>query len=261
MIEREMVIPENTNLIINDTPLDTGLVSRAMRRFVTSPTSFVVFDRQELTNSLVENIKRNLQDRRNSLGIIFPGQGAQQVKEVLPTGFVESIKSTGIIYNTQTSRIYKDNLPASLNADIPKDLIERINTKEITNVWIVDDVIATGQTIQGMRSDVISQLVEMQPEDKNYNPGIRFSFPQIKIPDTSFSAFTWLKQKSAKTENFDVFASIVYFRKSSKVSLTSLSTFLGDSDKSNDVKRSYSVKYFQDACEFYRFIDRLKKQL
>ena len=211
-----MVIPEKTNLIINDTPLETGMVSRATKSFVGCSVDLIVLDRQELTTPLVENIERRLQNGNDSLGIVFPGQGAQQVKEVLPTLLIENMQSTGMIYDTQTSRIYKNNLPTSLNANIPRDLVEKINTKEVANIWIVDDVIATGQTIQGMRSDIIEQLIEMQPENKNYNQGIRFSFPQIKIPNTVFSSFTWLKQKSANTENFDIFASIVYFRKSSK---------------------------------------------
>ena len=43
MIEREIDVPENTNLIINDTKISTDRVERAFRRLRSSFVDFVVF--------------------------------------------------------------------------------------------------------------------------------------------------------------------------------------------------------------------------
>lgn len=81
-MSKEYQVPENTNLFINDTPLDTELVRRAFNKRCCK-NDVIVFDRQELTTPLLTVIEDDLA-KNSGLGIIFPGQGSQRVKEVLP---------------------------------------------------------------------------------------------------------------------------------------------------------------------------------
>lgn len=261
MNEREYEVPEGTNLVINDTPIEAELVSRAMNGLRTRLAEFVVLDRQELTNPLTSMIEKNLQANNLPLGIIFPGQGAQRVKEVLPKGLLQDIKNRGPLYDTPTKREYVDNRPQLVNANIPESLVRRIDEGEIAMIWIIDDVVATGQTIQGIRTDIKEQLAEMQPEDPDYNPNQRFSYPQTKIPNIPFVVFTWLRQRLAKTTDFDIFNSIVYSRRSGRVALNSLSTLLNENVESQPIRKAYAVKYFSYASEFFSLLERLKKIL
>ena len=259
MIEKEIVIPDKNNLIINDTPLKEGLINTAMKSLKSRKVDFIVFESTELTGSLIPIIRSKIDQQESSVAIIFPGQGSKKVKEMFSSDLMQELSQKGIVYETNTSRTWTGNRPQISETNIPQDLIIKLNEGAIKAVWIIDDVVASGETIQAIAGDIKYELTDMQPADPDYDQSIRFSSSQGKTSKYSQVVFTWLKQKSAMTTGFEIYAPSTYSRRSGKVPVNSISTLLMDDQKGKTVKDLYAQKYFDKPEEFTELIDNLKK--
>ena len=265
MIERNITVPENTNIIINDTGNSTKSIEGNFRGLNSAKVDFIILDTYELTYPLqisLINFLSEIDIRRAA--ILFPGKGSESVKVTLSKETKNLISKSGISANTNTQREYvscgRFVRPVLTNPGIPKKLVNRIIDNTIENVVVIDDVVSTGQTIQGMRLATETMVRDKLPEDSRYDPYVRFSYPNSQtIPKISFSTFTWLLQKSACVEGYTMFPTSIYERRSGKVPVNSLSTFLYDKIKGEKVASLYAEKYFSDPYEFKSLLEKLIK--
>lgn len=265
MIERNIEIPENTNIIINDTDISTKRIEGEFCGLNSSKVEFIILDTYELTAPLeIALINYLSQLDTSKIAILFPGNGSKSVKGRLSAQTQKEIRSAGYKANTNTKREFvregRSVVPILTNPGIPDKLISKILKYEVNTVTIIDDVVASGQTIQGMRMAVKATVRENIPIENNYNPDIRFSFPErMNVPIIGFSVFTWLLQKTADTNGFEVFPTSIYKKKTGKAPVNSLSTMLYDEIKGKTVASLYSEKYFGDPYEFKILLEKLKK--
>jgi len=224
----ELKVPESTNIIINDTPIVDSNVRYAFARLKnTALASWIILSSAELNTDLLPKITTDIL-------LLFPGNGSQYIKSELA---LEGI-------DIGTEREFIRNKPTNCRVAIPDNLIESIGNQRC-QVAIVDDVVASGLTINTIRKSI---------EYKIWMSGFEPRIAWVCIP--------WLLQKLAIgkiDQAIKVNPCVVYSRDSSKVSVNSLSTLLEDSPKGTIVRKTYATKYFTNGKGFLDSLTGLKQ--
>ncbi len=225
-MSNELIVPEGTNLIINDTPYPDDSV-RSLFDDLTpvAKVKWLILSATEMTRELGAILTPAL------LGatFLFPGEGSQYIKSRL------NLEG----YNIITSRRFIGNRPSSVEVQVPPPVIEAVENSPTPSVTIIDDVIATGETVESIRREV--------EWDMRYPPRV-----------LTWSVYCWLKQWSAKMPDIEVVSCIVYKRKSGRVPLNSLSTIMSTTNKGAIVRSSYAQRYFADPTEFIIALKQLE---
>lgn len=225
-MSQELNVPENTNIIINDTAFSDREIGRIFVRL--NPvvlTKWIILNAEELTYNLAPLIT-------SGITLLFPGEGSKFIKSQL------SLQGIDI----PTLRIFERNKPTECIVNTPNELVETVVSDPFSMIGIVDDVVASGQTIQE-----IKRSLEFRVNTCGTDPKIQWG------------CFTWLRQKRADTEGFLMSTCIDYSKKSGRVAVNSFSTFLLDTEKGYAVTKGYALRYFSGYERlFYDFINGLK---
>jgi hypoxanthine phosphoribosyltransferase len=255
---KEILVPENKNIVINDTRIPYEVVSDEFYRSQTSIVSFEIMSAIEMTAELEKQISIALLGISNFAAILYPGEGAISLLDF----FSDEIRTQiGIrqTYRVSSPAQYENNRRVYSEIEIDETLIEKIKTKEVTDLIIVDDVVVTGGTIQTIKESVEGLAAEY--DDSEYDPTQRFSFPKLVSPAITWRVWCWLVEERANTKNFFTKAYASYRKKNGRSPLNSLSTLLADSPKGDSVRYYYSNKFWKEPEEFLEIINRLKKLL
>jgi len=223
----ETVVPEGTNIILNDTVIpDSQVRSFFADLKPSSKVSWLIFNSIELTGQL----EGSLSQIASGLIFLFPGESSQPIRQQL------NIPG----YTVPTSRSYLGNRSTGVTAQIPPELTASAQDA-YCSLAIIDDVIATGETIA-----TIKKSVEYQIQEQGFAPRI------------IWAVFALLKQKSASVSGFRRVECIVeYSRRSGRVPLNSLSTLLSNTPKGESVKNLYAQKYFIKPADFLGSLNQL----
>ena len=229
LMSKELIVPEGTNIIINDTVFSDREIGRIFECL--GPvilTKWIILNAEELTCNLAPQIV-------SGITLLFPGEGSQFIKLQLSLPGID----------IPTQRIFERNKPTVCNIEIPETLVNTVVENPFSPIGIVDDVVASGQTIQQIRKSL-----EFKVCDRGINPKIQWG------------CFTWLRQKRANTEGFLMRAYIEYSKKSGIPAVNSFSTFLQDTEKGYTVTKGYALRYFSGYEQsFYDFIKGLKNRI
>lgn len=200
-----------------------------------------VYDARALTFALAQKISRllNTVDPRRTL-IIFPGNGARVVKDLLPQDLLGDIKSL--------------ELPAQRKIT-SNGIVDGVTLYDITRarkvagdirletLIVLDDVIVTGATLTATREAFPGRSVEAFA-------GSLFTLSPLQRKRTN---------KSTSIEDYRfIITSIVYQGATGIPPLNSLSTLIGDSEKSNTVRTKYLQDYVEDKKTFLEAVKQLR---
>lgn len=205
-----------------------------------------VYRAQDLIRALNENLGRSLEKSQGKTTIMmFPMNGALVIKNLLGDNFEDYP-----LVDVQTQRRIDMTTGATLGVDISnqEEIKEILSRLEPENIIIVDDVIVTGSTLRAIKNafsiDSTSQwyacsLMALSPLQNRQRS----------------------KTSPSSIEGYDsINAVVVYQGLSGTPAVNSLSTLIGDSDKSNAVRSRYMVKYVDDQGGFLNTVELIKQQ-
>ena len=219
----ELMVPDGTNVIINDTQRkDIDVRCLFARLYRVSLAQWLILGAEELNVILAPKIATT-----DAL-LLFPGYGSQPIKYSL------SLNGSDI----GSKRSFVMGKPISCDITVPDILIQTIK-KGGRRVAIIDDVVSTALTINTIRKTV-----------------------EQKVVGISWFCFPWLMKKSADVnKSIKIDPCLVYYRNASPVSVNRLSRLLEDTPKGKGTRRVYAVKYFSNGerfiCDLNEFGDRL----
>lgn len=181
--------------------------------------------------------------------IIFPGEGAKVVSEYMrrqdPGVYARYEMDKAIYLPCQRTMIAQGKFEINVNATSFPTSLENKNI-----ILIIDDVIASGQTVR----TIVSQL------RKSYE-----KLPPIVAISWFFIEPTNKENKNSPSGIQGVDMTITSFAlKGNYVSrppVNSLSCFVRSSEKYDQVKTSFMEKYINDQEKFLRFIEEMKGDL
>lgn len=201
------------------------------------------------TSDLAETMNRRLvailsnSDPANTI-LIFPGNSAQDVKNLLP----EEVRSTFPQLDIPVRRQLGANMAVSgVFVLTPPTLLSDRN--DGNRCIIIDDVIATGATAQAVRDWIDPSgrqewqatswmsLSPIQVKDRRRNDRYQSGLPIFTLVET---ALVYQGLKGTPPNN-------------------TLSTFLGTNEKSEAVRTRYIEKYVQDAEGFASAIEQMRR--
>ena len=224
-------------VLIQDITTDTTLTQATKRLNEISSITIQVIDGMSLTKDMVTLIEKSGIFNINPL-IIYPGNGAQSVKD-----FLASIDKRFIINTVDlpTQRTMIRNGGFQLDVDyssLPQDI-------DTETALIIDDVVASGQTSQAVCKE------------------IKTRFPNIKC-----ILATWLFLTPTKSENKisvsgvagidNIIASTVLKGNlTSRPPINSLSCFIRCEGKYEEMKANFFKKYITNSEAFKDFIYKL----
>jgi len=249
---KDILVPGLVNLVINDTQIPDDKVKEVFARMQPSAE---VLSASELTVELEKNIAVALLGIENLLQItmLFPGYGADALATTFSPQFRNLISPINK-YWVEAYRILSGNKPSYVKLEIPAEVTDGIKKGVTKQIWVCDDVIATGLTIQSIKADISSKL------DNNYNPDLRFSYPVQGEINLVWRAFCWLQRKDAVTEPFSVQPTVIYGSQNGKrkVPLNSLSTLLSRNIAGLSARLDYSRKFFNGEEDFVKLLSKLR---
>src|SRR3989344_168576 len=190
-----------------------------------------VYDAESLIQGLSQKIGEFLTvlDKEKSL-LIFPGNGAKVLKDLMPEELVGGFPSIEI----STQRKVDPQTGAVLGVDIIRK--PKIDTK-IDNILIVDDVIATGTTLRAIKDSISLR-------NANWFACSMMTLSPIQNRQRSKESACGIDGYSSIT------CPIVYQGTTGTPPLNSLSNFIGVSEKSEMVRERYIQKYVKDIDSF-----------
>ncbi len=201
--------------LINDTHLD----ARTLTAF-----DLRILDPSQMTAQLQEWEGWSTFNKQTTL-IIFPGQGAQEIRQTFPRYWFTE-------WCTLTIKASRFWWPGSGYA--PTAVIEthaQLNS-HIHDIIIIDDVISSGVTTQKVREQY-----------------------SIWNPQARWHALTWIIQTSAQLRGFTSWrAAEAVGSKSTKIPINSLSTLLSNSE----LAENYAQRNFPNPEAFLAALDSLR---
>lgn len=243
-------VPKDTNLILNDTGISDKEVRSAFAALQTARVAFQILSAVELTEKTNAVLRQKLSEAPNQSAILLPGAGAKSVASFLSPEILTSVP----LFEIPTSRTFIGSRPARVNVTIPESLLQQIESRVVNRLVIVDDVVASGLTVNTLQEEVTAAVTTWDYSD--YDQGLRFSFPKAVAPPLEFSVVCWLLQQSARAD-LPVASAANYTKKNGKAALNSLSTWMGQTPKSQTVTKEYAGKYFSDPTELIAVINYL----
>ena len=205
-----------------------------------------IYDARDLTASLEQKLKslvRALNPRKTI--VIFPGNGAQVVKELLGKNLFDGFPSTSV----STQRIIDTGTKTLLGVQVENKNAVRKILSEINPeiILVLDDAIATGATLTALQQ--------------------AFSTRKTEWFAGSLMMLSPLQRRGNKNSNSGIdgyrtiLSPIIYQGVSGTPPLNSLSTFVGDSEKSEIVRYNYMQEYADDKEAFQQAIEQIQRKM
>lgn len=203
-----------------------------------------VYDAKKLTLGLAERIQglfRVLNTRRTL--VIFPGEGAQVVKDLLPEDSTEGVTTVDV----GTERVVsKTGAVEGVELTGKTQVREAIGDVNPEAVVVLDDAIVTSATLTAVRNAFpvrkaawyAGSLMTLSPLQR-----------KLGISVSGVEGYT------------GIITPIVYQGTNGIPAVNSLSTLVGDSQKSQIVRSAYMDKYVEDQESFLATVEQLKRVL
>lgn len=228
-------VPFNTNLVINDTTIPDqevrGCFSELNSLGLVTIAILSCWDMStQISSEIISKINQNT-------AILLPGNSSRTMLKYFNKDTKDRVLSTPT-FNCRTQRTFSGNVCTNLEVSLPKKLIDQTQNRQFTSILIIDDVCASGKTIQTLKRGLLYEL----------NP---------PIPTIGWNAIFWLLSASADINGFNCNAAINYKGKNGRVAINSLSTFLAKDIKGETVTNNYIQKYFPNLKN--KFLDILNK--
>lgn len=203
-----------------------------------------LFDVTRLTELLGRKLGRYLDaSNRRKTAVIFPGGGAQSIKELLPEELLEGM----LVIDVPTQRKVDARTGAVEGVSI-NDITQArkvLGASKLETILVIDDVIATGSTIVALQEAFPLRNVE-------WCASALFSLSPLQRRRFSNGS-------PSGVEGFrTIITPIVYQGTSGIPALNSLSTLIGDSDKSKVVRGKYITDFVDDAEIFAESVRQLQ---
>lgn len=219
-------IPANTNLLINDTLIPDGVVRETFYRFGQLGLAMIdVLNCYSLSQAISPYIRENLS---SNTAVLLPGNGSQSMLAFFDAPTKSSLKSAPAI-SFPCQRDFNGSAFTGISMDLPNQLVGNIQEGAYSQVLVIDDVCARGNTIQAIKKGILSEL-------------------EPPLPPLVWKAIFWLNYYKSNTQGFACQAAIDYKSEPGSnrglVPVNSLSTLLEDSGKGSNVRASYANKYF-----------------
>jgi len=226
---QQHIVCHNQNILILDIPYPNWF----KEKLISLPTEqkFIFVETDKLSKTLTGMMKKEVlfcrNDNQQNTLLVFPGNGARFVKNLLPNEIVKKFSQTSVFakrgwYNTKNPLVVVGEI-------MPQNLL-MLNVKKIV---VIDDVISSGSTMS-----------------KLYNCNY------WKFPRADWFAASWLMQYprtkvSSGIKGFQktITTSLVEGNQGKRVSIDSLSTLLQDSE----IAENYATR-FKKPIAFLRIL-------
>ncbi len=204
-----------------------------------------IYRAEELTSTMIMKLQRLLDTvNRRRVMMIFPGNGARVVQDLLPKDITESVSTIEI----PTQR--KVGLKGAVEDVVINDTTRArkiISDNKIETVIVLDDVIATGATLEALREAIPGRNIEW------YAGSLLMRSPLQRSKKTT---------AQCGVEGYNaIISSIVYQGTTGTVPINSLSTLIATSELSEAVRSRYMINYVEDRKAFLDTIQRLQQKV
>lgn len=203
-----------------------------------------VYDAKMLTDVLSEKLDSLFRaiDKGRTV-VIFPGNGAQVVRDLLPINILTDLSSVDV----KTERRINTRTGAVEGVEIggKTQVRELIAATRATTIIVLDDVIATGTTLTALREAFPVRNIE-------WFGGSLLMLVQSRKKATSRSG----------VEGYNAIITPIAYQGTTGIpALNSLSTLIGDSEKSKTVRSKYLLNYVEDRDTFIETSERIRRTL
>lgn len=204
-----------------------------------------VYDAENLSLKLDAKLQRLLAAlNKNRCIIIFPGNGAKTVKDLLPE---KTIQEASII-ELPTERI------VGKNGEVEKvSVMETAKARKIISnaktetIIVLDDVIVTGSTLSAIKAAIPGRNIEW------YAGSLFMRSPIQRGKGTN--------AQSGIDGYTAIITPVLYQGTTGTPPLNSLSTLIGTSEKSSIVRNRYIESYVEDKETFLQTVKALQKKI
>lgn len=214
--------------------------------FVACKGDVQVFEASKLTTALTKRIERLLTvviPQRTV--VLFPGEGAQTVRKLLPEALLEGI--TVVSVPTQRKVDARTKTVDGVTISDVTQIRKQLSDMKINTIIVLDDVIATGETLSTLREAFPGRNVD-------WYAGAFFARSPLQNRGRAVSP--------SGIEGFkSVLTPIVYQGINGIPGLNSLSTLTGSSDKSKSVRKRYMDDYVTDPDIFLEMVQQLQQSV
>lgn len=231
-------VPGNTNIIINDTNIPDEFVRVVFSRLETRGRATIeIVSGQELSESISSQIRGVVTP---NTAVLLPGNGSQQMLKFFDSETISSLSGKWV-FPIKTQRYFNGNICTGVSVALPKKLIKNTQNRNYSSLLVIDDVCATGETIQTIRSGLLYEL-------------------DSPLPPLAWYAIFWLNYIKSDTSGFTANAAVNYKGEKGRVALNSLSTLISEGEKGRIVSINYAQKYFpQQEYSFLNTLSTLKQ--
>lgn len=228
----ELDVPWQTPVLLNDVnkllkpgvrPEDMDVALQILIGTTFSTKAALYANSNTLEVSMVNLATSILADADpETTAIVFPGEGAKAVRR-------ESFGDDSTLDGFQqfflpTNRMVDNGRVVGVTVEIPENTREKLASGQFRQVVVIDDVIATGKTLNTLRATL---------QERSPNP-------------LAFTSCVWFARKPTDVVGYDVVRGIYrYWSNDGYPALNSLSTWLRIDEKGNKVRESYKRKYIR----------------
>ncbi len=214
--------------------------------FVACKGEVKAFEATQLTTALAKKVERLatvVPAQRTA--VIFPGEGAQVVRKLLPESLLEDM--TIISIPTQRKVEVRKKTVAGVIVGNVTQVRKQLSDMKINTIIVLDDAIATGQTLTALREAFPGRNID-------WYAGALLTRSPLQNRERAGS--------SNGIEGFkSILTPIVYQGTNGIPALNSLSTLIGTSDKSEAVRRRYMDDYVTDRNIFLEMVQQLQQSV
>lgn len=204
------------------------------------------FDARRQAQMLAQKMERlkTVLDPRKTM-VLFPGNGAQTVKDLLPEDFFADME----VICVPTTRTVDPKTKAVQGVAISEvtQMRKMVSDKRITNFVVVDDVIMSGTTLTALRE-------ALPGRNATWYAGGLFMLSPIQNKGRA-------KTPSGVDGYMSIVAPTVYQGTNGIPAMNSLSTLVGESEKSNMVRERYMTDFVSDPEIFIEMVKQIQESV
>ncbi len=203
------------------------------------------YDARDLTISLSDKLETLLRvvNKKRTI-VVFPGNGAQVIKDLLPDGLLDGVSTVEIPTERKVGSNGSVNGVELLGRT---KLREAVAERKAETIIILDDVIVTGSTLIAVKDAISGRNIEF------YAGALMMRSPLQRggrcSAESGIEGYT------------SVIAPIVYQGISGTPPVNSLSTLMGESDKSRTVRAKYISQYVEDPSTFMDTVSAIRGKI
>jgi adenine/guanine phosphoribosyltransferase-like PRPP-binding protein len=243
-----MVDPKQTRLGIDDVSAltNTSLEENIAFLMLACKGEMFLYDAATFTKALSEKLDRLIDvSGRSKTVLIFPGNGAQTVKGLLPKGILDGTTVIDVPTVRKVSAQKTVEGVTITNATQGRKIIADVKPQTIV---VVDDVIASGATLSTLQEAFPGRKIE-------WNAAALLSLSPIQRRK-------FVNGTKSGIEGYEnIVSPIVYQGTSGIPAVNSISTLIGSSEKSEAVRTRYVEDFVVDQALFNEALKELREKI